>query len=262
VTLTLGQELAHSGHSTLVVEGDMAHPSLASRLSIRSQAGLTDVLAGGASLERTQRQTSVPDLFVLPAGRPVERPDVLVGVENVQHALAASSCDIVLVSLPPSMSAEDRHHIAGQLHAVVSVVRDGRMRARQVRSALAELGELHHILVAVGLVDVLPSPDVEVVRRPERSVRKAAVAAPARTAEPATNGNGTGVAADDAPEPEPEPEPETAAAEPEVAEAEPETVEAAAEPETAGATTPVADAEAPAEEPSARPAVQFTWPRR
>jgi Mrp family chromosome partitioning ATPase/capsular polysaccharide biosynthesis protein len=266
VTLTLGQELAHSGHSTLVVEGDMAHPSLASRLSIRTQAGLTDVLAGGASLERQQRQTSVPDLFVLPAGRAVERPDVLIGVDNVQHALAASSCEIVLVSLPPSMSAEDRHRIAGQLHAVVSVVRDGRMRARQVRSALTELGELHHILVAVGLVDVLPSPDIEVVRRPERGGKKAA---PTRTAEPATNGHGTGVVADVAPEPEPEletaaVEPEVAEAEPapEAAEAEPEAEVAETEPETAEATTPVAEAEEPAEEPSERPAVQFTWPRR
>jgi Mrp family chromosome partitioning ATPase len=195
VTLSLGQELALSGRSTLVVEGDMAHPSLASRLSIRSQAGLTDVLAGGGSVERVQRQTSVPDLFVLPAGRAVERPDVLVGVDNVQHALAASSCDIVLVSLPPSMSADDRHRIASQLHAVVSIVRDGRMRARQVRSALAELGELHNILIGVGLVDVLPSPEIEVARRPERSAAKRAAAASPEAApapEPASNGNGTG----------------------------------------------------------------------
>jgi Mrp family chromosome partitioning ATPase/capsular polysaccharide biosynthesis protein len=214
VTLALGLELAASGHSTLVVEGDMAHPSLASRLSSRSQAGLTDVLAGGASLERTQRQTSVPDLFVLPAGRAVERPDVLVGVDNVQHVLAASSCEIVLISLPPSMSPEDRHRIAGQLHAVVSVVRDGRMRARQVRSALAELGELHHILIGVGLVDVLPSPEIELARRPERGTAKRAAAPPAAPSEPATNGHGTGAPSRPVPEPpevvasEPDPEPE------------------------------------------------------
>jgi Mrp family chromosome partitioning ATPase len=256
VAIALGQELAASGRSTLVVEGDMAHPSLASRLGVRSQVGLTDVLAGGAPLERTQRQTSVPDLFVLPAGRAVERPDVLVGVDNVQHALAASSCDIVLVSLPPSMSEEDRHRIAAQLHAVVSIVRDGRMRARQVRSALAELGELHHILIGVGLVDVLPSPDVEVVRRTERAGAKKAAAAAAASAsapESISNGNGTGapapapVAEEPAPEPEPEPD----------VEPEPEPIhdeEAVAEPEAPADTS----VEAPAEEP----AVPFTWPRR
>jgi hypothetical protein len=198
----------------------------------------------------------VPDLFVLPAGRAVERPDVLVGVDNVQHALAASSCDIVLVSLPPSMSEEDRHRIAAQLHAVVSIVRDGRMRARQVRSALAELGELHHILIGVGLVDVLPSPDVEVVRRTERAGAKKAAAAAAASAsapESISNGNGTGapapapVAEEPAPEPEPEPD----------VEPEPEPIhdeEAVAEPEAPADTS----VEAPAEEP----AVPFTWPRR
>src|SRR5262249_25623814 len=133
VTLALGEELALCGHATLVVEGDMSHPLLASRLAVRSQAGLTDVLAGGATLERTQRQTTVPGLFVLPAGRAVERSDVLVGVDNIQHTLSSSSCEVVLVSLPPSMTPDDRHRIASQMHAVVSVVRDGRMRARQVR---------------------------------------------------------------------------------------------------------------------------------
>jgi Mrp family chromosome partitioning ATPase/capsular polysaccharide biosynthesis protein len=256
VAIALGQELAASGRSTLVVEGDMAHPSLASRLGVRSQVGLTDVLAGGAPLERTQRQTSVPDLFVLPAGRAVERPDVLVGVDNVQHALAASSCDIVLVSLPPSMSEEDRHRIAAQMHAVVSIVRDGRMRARQVRSALSELGELHHILIGVGLVDVLPSPDVEVVRRTERTGGKkssSATAVSTPPAEPPSNGNGSGAPAHaqvaEEPALAPEPEPETDV------QLEPEPVQdEVAEPE-ASADTAV---EAPAEDPAA----PFTWPRR
>ncbi|HEY1281517.1 MAG TPA: hypothetical protein VGF22_17695 [Acidimicrobiales bacterium] len=258
VAIALGQELAASGRSTLVVEGDMAHPSLASRLGVRSQVGLTDVLAGGAPLERTQRQTSVADLFVLPAGRAVERPDVLVGVDNVQHALAASSCDIVLVSLPPSMSEDDRHRIAAQMHAVVSIVRDGRMRARQVRSALAELGELHHILIGVGLVDVLPSPDVEVVRRTERAGAKKSSAAPAvptPPGEPTSNGNGSGVPAaapaaeEPAPEPEPEPDvgPEPEPTHDEMAEAEPEAP---------------ADTSVEAPEPAEEPAVPFTWPRR
>jgi Mrp family chromosome partitioning ATPase/capsular polysaccharide biosynthesis protein len=258
VAIALGQELAASGRSTLVVEGDMAHPSLASRLGVRSQVGLTDVLAGGAPLERTQRQTSVADLFVLPAGRAVERPDVLVGVDNVQHALAASSCDIVLVSLPPSMSEDDRHRIAAQMHAVVSIVRDGRMRARQVRSALAELGELHHILIGVGLVDVLPSPDVEVVRRTERTGAKKSSAAPAvptPPGEPTSNGNGSGVPAaapaaeEPAPEPEPEPDvgPEPEPTHDEMAEAEPEAP---------------ADTSVEAPEPAEEPAVPFTWPRR
>jgi len=269
VALSLGQELAASGRSTLVVEGDMAHPSLASRLSIRSQVGLTDVLAGGAPLERTQRQTSVADLYVLPAGRSVERPDVLVGVDNVQHALAASSCDVVLVSLPPSMSDDDRHRIAGQLHAVVSIVRDGRMRARQVRSALAELGELHHILIGVGLVDVLPSPEIEVVRRPERgAAKKASAAAAAAAPEAVGNGNGASPAPATEPEPATELAPEATELEPERSTApEPDAV-ADLEPEPATEREPEPDtsaAEASVDSPGStahRTTFQSLWPRR
>ena len=78
VSLALGQELAEQGLSTLVVEGDMSRPTMATRLGIRSQAGLTDVLSGGSSLERTLRQTTVNGLNVLPsrAGRrSARRPD-------------------------------------------------------------------------------------------------------------------------------------------------------------------------------------------
>ncbi len=180
VTLALGQELAARGFSTLVVEGDMSHPTLASRLSIRSQAGLTDVLSGGATVERTQRQTSIVGLQVLPSGRAVERPDVLIGVDNVQRVLSTSSSDIVVVSLPPSMSPADRDALASQLHSVVVVVRDGRMRSRQVKAALSELEALHNTLVAVGLVDVVPNPEIEIIgRKADRSPRRTASSEPA-----------------------------------------------------------------------------------
>jgi capsular polysaccharide biosynthesis protein len=175
VTLALAQELADQGLSTLVVEGDMSHPTMASRLSIRSQAGLTDVLAGGSTLERTLRQTTVNGLNVLPSGRPVDRPDVLIGVDNIQRVLSTSSTDIVLVTLPPSMRPVERDAIAGQLHGVVLMVRDGRMRDRQVRSAVQDLGPLNNILLAVGLVDIVPNPELEVVGR--RSPRRSSAAA-------------------------------------------------------------------------------------
>jgi Mrp family chromosome partitioning ATPase/capsular polysaccharide biosynthesis protein len=171
VSLALGQELAEQGLSTLVVEGDMSRPTMASRLSIRSQAGLTDVLSGGSSLERTLRQTTVNGLNILPSGRAVDRPDVLIGVDNVQRVLSTSSTDIVLVTLPPSMRAAERDAIAGQLHGVVLMVRDGRMRDRQVRGALQDLGHLNNILMAVGLVDIVPNPELEIVGR--RSPRRA-----------------------------------------------------------------------------------------
>jgi Mrp family chromosome partitioning ATPase len=206
VTLMLGQELAGQGLSTLVVEGDMSHPTMASRLAIRSQAGLTDVLSGGSSLERTVRQTTVSGLNVLPSGRAVDRPDVLIGVDNVQRILSTSSTDIVLVTLPPSMRPADRDAIAGQLHGVVLMVRDGRMRDRQVRSALQDLGHLNNILMAVGLVDIVPNPELEIVGR--RSPRRSAAAAkePPRPAALVDDEPVAEAPAPVAPDPEPEAE--------------------------------------------------------
>jgi Mrp family chromosome partitioning ATPase/capsular polysaccharide biosynthesis protein len=205
VTVAVAKDLAAQGLSVLVVEGHMAHPTLASRLSIRSQAGLTDVLAGGATLERAQRQTRQDGLLVLPAGRPVDRPDALIGVDNVQRVLSSSGCDVVLVSLPPSMAHRHRDAIAAQLHGIVLAVRDGHMRDRQVKAARHDLAGLNNILIAVGLVDVVPNPDLEIVgRKVDRAPRRAASTSPADEADVATGGVGVpSAAADDAESAEP-----------------------------------------------------------
>src|SRR5205814_3535442 len=57
---------------------------------------------------------------------------------------------------------------------VVLMVRDGRMRDRQVRSALHELGTLNNILMAIGLVDIVPNPELEVLGR--RNARRSPAA--------------------------------------------------------------------------------------
>jgi hypothetical protein len=113
----------------------------------------------------------------------------------------------VLVTLPPSMRPAERDAIAGQLHGVVLMVRDGRMRDRQVRSALQELGALNNILMAVGPVDIVPNPELEVVGR--RSPRRSAAAkepprAAALIADEPVDEEPTPVGAELEPEPEPE----------------------------------------------------------
>jgi hypothetical protein len=180
VVLALGQELAAEGLSTLIVEGDMSNPVLAGRLSIRSKAGLTDVLSGGQPLEKTLRASSTDGLILLPAGRQVDRPAALVADDNVQRTLSVSATDVVLVTLPPSMSTVDRDAIASQLHGVVLMVRDGHLRDRQVSSALQDLGALNNILIAVGLVDIVPTPELSY--RPNS--RRPASKAPAPVAAP------------------------------------------------------------------------------
>jgi Mrp family chromosome partitioning ATPase len=246
VTLALAQEMAADGTSVLVVEGDMSHPTLASRLSIRSQAGLTDVLSGGASVERTLRQTTTPGLQILPAGRSVERPDVLIGVDNVQRVLSVTAHDIVIVSLPPSMAAPERDAIASQLHGIVLVVRDGRMRSRQVNAALSDVDDLHNILVAIGLVTVVPSPDIEIVgRKADRATRRAGAAEPLPTRPTrAALGRGSDVTAEAADEPV-QAEQDAAPAPPEQAEDAPIDEAGVDEHEATGPDGSPPDAEAP-----------------
>jgi Mrp family chromosome partitioning ATPase len=160
VTLAVAEALATGGLNTLVVEGDMTTPVLAAQLGIRAKVGLTDVLSGATSLAKALRPLSVDGLKLLTAGRQLPRPGALLAGDNMQRKLAASSAHVVLVSLPPSMPEADREEICRQLDAIVLMVRDGNLRDEQISSALLELGSLNNRLVAVGLVDQVPSVDV------------------------------------------------------------------------------------------------------
>ena len=113
------------------------------------------------------RPLSVDGLAVLPVTRQLDRPGALLLGDNMQRTLAASAAHVVLVSLPPSMPPDVRDEIARQLDAIILMVRDGNLRDEQVSAALLELGPLNNRLVAVGLVDRVPT--IDLTYRPRRS---------------------------------------------------------------------------------------------
>jgi len=68
VLLNLAVSCAQERKKRVVVwEAGIARASLASRLGLEAQAGVTDVLRGSAALDKVILETAIPGLFVLPA---------------------------------------------------------------------------------------------------------------------------------------------------------------------------------------------------
>jgi capsular exopolysaccharide synthesis family protein len=131
---------AADGRATLLVEADLRHPSLARLLGLAPQAGLGEVLEGGAEL--AQAVTRLGPLAVLAAGvsqdpgAALRTPAAAALAERLR-----GEWELVILDAPPALAFADGDRLAGEADAALLVVRAGRTPRQVVKTALDALGE-------------------------------------------------------------------------------------------------------------------------
>jgi capsular exopolysaccharide synthesis family protein len=134
--LAISTSRDHAGE-VLLLECDLLRPSLSGDFAIAAAPGLSELLAGEATLDEALRDTSLPNLRLLPAGEPYSNPSRLLR----SPAMAATLQDIrerfafVVVDLPAVLTSSDASVLAGQMDGVVLVVRVGSTDHRAVQEA-------------------------------------------------------------------------------------------------------------------------------
>jgi Mrp family chromosome partitioning ATPase len=130
----------------LLVDGDVAKPSITSLLGIDIDAGLMDALADPALLpEELVIATDIEGLFVLPAGTPAARAseylsDTRTGT-MLDHLSAGAPERIVIIDSPPALAASAAAELAAHVGQVVLVV-------RAEETSHAALADAQHLLSA------------------------------------------------------------------------------------------------------------------
>lgn len=133
---------AEAGKRVVLVDADLRRPRVAEYLDVEGAVGLTNVLAGQATVDDALQQWGDSGVFVLPAGSIPPNPSELLGSRNM-HALLASlrdGFDIVIVDTPPLLPVTDGAVVATAVDGTVMVFRCGRTTAAQARSAAEALG--------------------------------------------------------------------------------------------------------------------------
>ena len=152
VTANLGQVLASSGRSVLIIDGDMRNPTMDVRFEFSNGLGFADLLKG----HRTNlliKETKTPGLFVLSSGMAtpnspgslLERADVRSLIEDL-----SAQYDYVLLDSPPVLDASDAVLYASATDATILVVRQAAVPRDVVTQAIAELRAVN--VQFVGLV--------------------------------------------------------------------------------------------------------------
>jgi protein-tyrosine kinase len=135
---------AERDHQVLLVDADVAKPSIARHLGVQMGAGLMDwLLDGGPDLGALVRPTSVDRLSILPAGRRDEQATELLAsaaMGRLLEALAERYPDrIVVFDSPPLMVTTEARVLASYMGQVVMVVEAGRTPRVVVDEALGML---------------------------------------------------------------------------------------------------------------------------
>lgn len=124
----LATVLGQLGKRVVVVDGDLHKPRLHEIFRISNRIGLVSVLAENAKPSEAIVNTSVKNVFALPAGPSAPNPSALISSDLMRNLFAflKSNFDYVIVDSPPVAAVADALLLGQLVDGVVLCVKGGR----------------------------------------------------------------------------------------------------------------------------------------
>jgi capsular exopolysaccharide synthesis family protein len=130
--LNVASALAQTQRRVLLVDADMRRSSIHRLFEMERERGLSTFLGDGAEAEEVVRDSEVPGLSVVTAGRPPDNPSELLGSGRMPEFLswARGSYDFIVLDSPPVVAVTDASVLAPLADGVLLVVRAERTPRR------------------------------------------------------------------------------------------------------------------------------------
>jgi receptor protein-tyrosine kinase len=134
IMANLGVVFAQLGEQTLVIDGDLRHPTQHKIFNLRNQMGLSGILSGRANLDEIKVVEGIPNLSVLPSGPLPPNPQELLGRPQFGELLDlfSSRYNVILVDTPSAQEAADAHVVAQRTRAVIIVGRKDKTKSSEL----------------------------------------------------------------------------------------------------------------------------------
>ncbi|MCR4336421.1 MAG: CpsD/CapB family tyrosine-protein kinase [Candidatus Omnitrophica bacterium] len=156
--LNLAMTLAHATHrpKVLLIDADMRRGRVAKYLGVDQKIGLSEVLAGKATLEEALFHIDVENLTFLACGAVPDNPAELLDSDAMKKLLAQmrNEFDHILIDTPPIVSVTDSGIVGAQTDGVVMVVQASRTQRGVVKHAVELLNQAHAKVVGYILTNI------------------------------------------------------------------------------------------------------------
>ena len=116
------------------------------------QAGLSDLILSESSLEKSICKTNLPNLFVLPCGKPVSSPSYIFDGDSMNDLLATlrQHFDFIIFDASPLRNYSESSFLAPKVDGVILVVEAERTKSEVLRRIAKELeSDSIHVLGVV-----------------------------------------------------------------------------------------------------------------
>ena len=141
VSTNVAVALAQAGQRVLIVDADMRKPRVHTVFGQSREPGLSNLLVGNAKASESVHGTTVPGLWLMPAGLLPPNPAELLGSKRFKDLLASLSghFDWVIIDTPPVMAVTDSSVVAHLVTGVLFVVGAEQTSRHAAQRALEQL---------------------------------------------------------------------------------------------------------------------------
>jgi protein-tyrosine kinase len=130
-----------AGNLTLLCDFDFRRPAVHSLFGIDRAPGISDYLQGKVSLHEAMRRIGDTNLYIMPAGEPVNNPLDLLNLKEVKRMLNClpGVFNWVILDSPPLLVAADANLLSTLCHGTILVARIGATTADSITRAMQTL---------------------------------------------------------------------------------------------------------------------------
>ena len=140
--INLSYVLAENGKKVLLMDGDLRLPSIAKKMGLESNPGVTTLLKGGESISMSTFKTDIySNWYVMPSGEIPPNPSELLGSKRMENALTMlrENFDYIVIDLPPVNIVSDALAISKMITGMLVVVREDFTEKKELNACLQNL---------------------------------------------------------------------------------------------------------------------------
>jgi tyrosine-protein kinase Etk/Wzc len=143
ISKNLGAVLAQAGKRVVILDADLRRGHINKEFGLSREFGVSEYVAGSATIESIIKPTSVENLWVITTGQIPPNPSELLMHLRFEELLENLSerFDTIIVDAPPILAVSDAAIIGRHVGATLMVARAGRHPIRELEQAVKRLGQ-------------------------------------------------------------------------------------------------------------------------